>query len=366
MVALDARSSSPRFSKGAGGAKSGAMTVLHLLGSPRHGGAETFFLDLLDALHRDGSPQAAAIHANCDREAALSAMGVPAYVLPFRPPFDLSTGPKIRRLARELGSRVLVQWMNRAGRVVPRTGPWTRIGRLGGYYDLKYYRGADHLVANTRDIVDYIVRQGWPAERVNYIPNFAVPRDDPPASRAAEATPEGAPLLLCMGRLHADKAHDVSLQALAGLPGCWMWIAGAGEDEHKLKALARRLGVAERVRFLGWRLDASALYRAADICLFPSRFEPLGNTVIQAWAHRIPLVTAASAGPGALVRDEEDALLVPIDDPAATTAAVRRLLDDPALGRRLVAAGAARLTGEFAPSRGVAQWRELFARFGEA
>ncbi len=341
------------------------MTVLHLLGSPRHGGAETFFLDLLDALQRDGSPQAAAIHANPDREQALAAMSVPAYVLPFRPPFDFATGRRIRRLAFRLEAKVLVQWMNRAGRVVPRHGPWTRIGRLGGYYDLKYYRGADVLVGNTRDIVDYIVAEGWPTDRVRYIPNFAVAKADPPASRAAEATPEDAPLLLCMGRLHADKAHDVSLHALAELPGCWMWIAGAGEDERELKALARRLGVTDRVRFLGWRLDASALYRAADICLFPSRFEPLGNTVIQAWAHQIPLVTAASAGPGALVRAEEDALLVPIEDARATAAAVRRLLADPALAGRLVQAGAARISGEFAPARVVAEWRELFARFGE-
>ena len=339
--------------------------MLHLLGSPRHGGAETFFLDLLEALQRDGSPQAAAIHANADRERALAAMGTPAYVLPFRPPFDFSTGRRIRALASALDARVLVQWMNRAGRVMPRRGPWTRIGRLGGYYDLKYYRGADHLVGNTRDIVDYIVRQGWPAERVEYIPNFAAPKDDAPASRTVLSTPAAAPLLLCMGRLHADKAHDVSLHALAELPGCWMWIAGAGEAERKLQALAGRLGVAERVRFLGWRLDASALYRAADVCLFPSRFEPLGNTVIQAWAHHIPLVTANSAGPGALVRAEEDALLVPIDDAPATAAAVRRLLADPGLGQRLVRAGAMRITGEFAPARVVAQWRALFARFGE-
>ncbi len=342
------------------------MTVLHLLGSPRHGGAETFFLDLLEALQSDGSPQAAAIHANPDRERALAAMDVPAYVLPFNPPFDFSTGPRIRRLAQALGARVLVQWMNRAGRVVPRSGPWSRIGRLGGYYDLKYYRGADFLVGNTRDIVDYIIAEGWPAERVAYIPNFAVPKADAPLDRASFDTPHDAPLLLCMGRLHSDKAHDISLRALSELPGCFMWVAGAGEAEGELKALARRLGVADRVRFLGWRLDASALYRAADICLFPSRFEPLGNTVIQAWAHHIPLITAASAGPGALVRPEEDALLVPIDDAPATASSVRRLLADPALSRRLAEAGAARVAGEFAPARVVAQWRELFARFGEA
>jgi hypothetical protein len=47
------------------------------------------------------------------------------------------------------------------------------VARLGGYYDLRYYRRCDHLIANTRDIVDYIVRSGWAAERVHYLPNFA-------------------------------------------------------------------------------------------------------------------------------------------------------------------------------------------------
>jgi glycosyltransferase involved in cell wall biosynthesis len=342
------------------------MTVLHLLGSPRHGGAETYFLDLLEALHRDGSPQAAAIHANPDREAALAAMGVRADVLPFRPPFDFSTGRLIRRLAGELDSRVLVQWMNRAGRVVPKTGPWARIGRLGGYYDLKYYRGADFLVGNTRDIVDYIVREGWPADRVGYIPNFAVPKDDPPIDRAEFDTPEEAPLLLGMGRLHSDKAHDITLQALEEIPDAYLWIAGAGPLDGQLKAQARRLGVADRVRFLGWRLDASALYRAADLCVFPSRFEPLGNTVIQAWAHQIPLITAASQGPGATVRNGEDALLVPVDDAPALAKAIRRLIDDPMEAARLAEAGHARIVTEFAVAPVVAQWRELFARYGES
>ena len=342
------------------------MTVLHLLGSPRHGGAEVYFLDLLEALHRDGLSQAAAIHANADRERALDAMGVAAHVLPFRPPFDFSTGRLIRRLARDLPAGILVQWMNRAGRVVPRRGPWARIGRLGGYYDLKYYRGADFLVGNTRDIVAYLVREGWPAERARYIPNFAVAKPGAAMDRASLDTPADAPLLLGMGRLHSDKAHDVSLRALAEIPEAYLWIAGDGPLADELKALAARLGVAPRVRFLGWRLDASALYRAADICLFPSRFEPLGNTVIQAWAHAIPLVTAASQGPGAIVRDEVDALLTPVEDHQAVARATRRLIAEAALGRRLVEGGLERLRTEFAVEAVVAGWRDLFARYGEA
>jgi glycosyltransferase involved in cell wall biosynthesis len=341
------------------------MTVLHLLGSPGDGGAETYFLSLAEALNADGLSQAVALHANVGREAALRALGIPATVMPFDAPFDFVTGPRIRKLAEALPARILLQWMNRAGRVVPRQGPWTRIGRLGGYYDLKYYKGADFLVGNTQDIDDYIVRKGWPADRVAYIPNFATPGPEAAQSRAALETPEHAPLLLGMGRLHKVKAHDVSLKALVLYPEAYLWIAGAGSLEHELKALAQRLGVSDRVRFLGWRSDASALYRTADVCLFPSRYEPLGNTVIQAWAHGCPIVAAASQGPGVLITDDVDGLLTPLDDATALAAAARRVVEDQALAPRLVEAGLARISTEFSQAAVVARWRELFRTYGE-
>jgi glycosyltransferase involved in cell wall biosynthesis len=118
------------------------------------------------------------------------------------------------------------------------------------------------------------------------------------------------------------------------------------------------------VRFLGWRTDASALYRTADLCLFPSRYEPLGNVVIQAWAHGLPVVAAASTGPAALIRDGEDGRLVPVDDPIALADAARALLDDPAARARLAGAGLARVSREFSPDAVVAQWRDLFAEYG--
>jgi glycosyltransferase involved in cell wall biosynthesis len=124
--------------------------------------------------------------------------------------------------------------------------------------------------------------------------------------------------------------------------------------------------VSGRVRFLGWREDASSLYRAADLCLFPSRFEPLGNVVIQAWAHGLPVVAAASQGPKDLIRTEEDGLLVAIDDHEGLSAAAARLIADRALGRRMAEAGAARLAAEFSVGRIIDQWRELLQPYGVA
>jgi glycosyltransferase involved in cell wall biosynthesis len=340
------------------------MSVLHLLGTAGEGGAETYFVDLVTALAGAGVAQSAALRANPRRQAALQAAGAPTRVLRFGGPLDLLTTPLTGRFARRTGTRLALAWMNRAARHAPK-GPWARVGRLGGYYNLKYYRGFDALVANTEDIADWIVAQGWPAGRVRCIPNFAAPAADArPVARAGLDTPQDAPLLLAMGRLHEAKAHDVALEALVRLPEAFLWIAGAGPEEGRLKALAEGLGLSRRVRFLGWRTDASALYRTADLCLFPSRYEPLGNVVIQAWAHGLPVVAAASTGPAALIRDGQDGRLVPVDDPAALADAARDLLDDPAARARLAGAGLARVAGEFSPDAVVARWRELFTEYG--
>ena len=342
------------------------MSVLHLLGSGGDGGAETYFVDLVSALHRAGVAEACAIRRHAARATALAEAGVVARSFGFGGPLDLLTRPRIATWGRRMEAKVMVAWMNRAGRHTP-AGPWKRIGRLGGYYSLKYYRGFDHLVGNTRDIVSWVIAQGWPSDRVSYIPNFAGGTDETaPVSRASLDTPDGVPLLLGMGRLHDSKAHDVSLKALTRIPEAYLWIAGAGGLEDKLKAMAIALGVQDRVRFLGWRQDAAALSRAADVCVFPSRFEPLGNVVIQAWAHGLPVVAADSQGPGALIRNGEDGFLVPVDDADALADRVKAVLADPMLRIRLIQNGHARVEAEFSRDAVVEEWRHLFSRLGEA
>jgi glycosyltransferase involved in cell wall biosynthesis len=340
------------------------MSVLHLLGTAGEGGAETYFVDLVTALARAGAPQAAVLRRNAGREAALRAAGVPCKVLSFGGPIDILTRTAAAGYAKVQDAKLALAWMNRAARHTPK-GPWARIGRLGGYYNLKYYAGFDELVANTEDIAEWIVAQGWPAGRVRYIPNFAAaPPNGAALPRKSLQTPEDAPLLLAMGRLHESKAHDVALEAMVQLPDAYLWIAGAGPQEIKLRAMADALGVASRVRFLGWRTDASALYRAADVCVFPSRYEPLGNVVIQAWAHRLPVVAAESQGPKALIDQGRDGLLVPIDDAGALAEGVRRILAEPALRKKLIERGAARVKLEFSEEAVVARWKALFADYG--
>ncbi len=339
------------------------MSLLHTLGSAQNGGAEAYFVNLVGALTRAGVAQAAALRTHPGREAALRGFGVPTTILPFGQTFDFRTKPAIAAAARAANAKIILAWMNRAASLTP-AGPWKRIGRLGGYYKLKNYRGFDALVGNTQDIVDWMVREGWPKDRAHFIPNFASAGAGEAIPRTSFDTPEGVPLLLGMGRLHSSKAHDVSLRALAMIPDAYLWIAGDGPEEAALRTLAEELGVATRVRFLGWRDDAAALYRTADVCVFPSRFEPFGNVVVQAWAHGIPVVAANSAGPSAIMTDGHDGYVVPIDDAKALAARTQEILTDPLRRTAFIAAGLRRIEQRYSEAAIVAQWRTLFDSLG--
>ena len=336
------------------------MRVLQALAGGLHGGAERFYEDLVVGLARAGLDQACAIRPFLLRAARLSATGCRVSQFAFGGFFDIFTRRRLAKLAGLEKPDVILGWMNRACAILPE-GPWVNIGRLGGYYSLKYYRRCHHLVCNTPDIRDHVLREGWPADRAHYIPNFTPVDDAPAVDRAQMATPPGAPVLLVLARLHKVKGIDIAIRALSSIPRAILWIAGDGALESALRQLAASEGVADRVRFLGWRDDRSALLKAADVCLVPSRYEPFGNVVINAWAHGVPLVAAASQGPGFLVRDGEDGLKVPVDDAAALANAVNAVLGDDAVAARLRAAGLERVRTEFSEDVVVRRYLSLFS-----
>ena len=190
-------------------------------------------------------------------------------------------------------------------------------------------------MAKTEEIAGYHARNGWPEEKNHYLPKFVHAGGAKPIGREKFYTPYKAPLILAMGRLHENKAFYILLDAVARVPDVYLWLAGDGPLRGELEAQAEKLGIKPRVRFLGWRSDTGPLLAAADIFVCPSRHEPLGNVVIEAWAHGTPVVAADSLGPGTLIEQGKTGLLVPVDDAAAMAAALRSLVFDAGLAQRL-------------------------------
>lgn len=342
------------------------MRILSILAGAANGGAETFFVTLARALAEAGEESRAVIRPNPARRADLEAGGVPVSEAPFGSWLDFRTGPALRRAVTEFRPDVVLSYMSRASAFMP-DGPHLKAARLGGFYDLKYFRKCDHLICITEGIRRHVIARGWPEDRCSVIANFAEQDASPPADRAALGVPEGVTVVFTPSRLHKVKGFDVLMQAVVNLPQVHLWIAGSGPEEATLKALADGLGIAERVRFLGWRRDTGAFFRSCDIVAFPSRHEPFGTVTLEAWAYGKPLVTTDADGPAEFVRDGADGLVVPKGEAAPLGEALRRVIEEPGLADRLVAAGTARHKAEFTQAACVTNYQTLFRRLrGEA
>jgi glycosyltransferase involved in cell wall biosynthesis len=331
------------------------MRILQIMTSRANGGAETYACDVITKLNEAGIDQCVVMQEEASRFAELKALGIRMAPAPLRVPFAPAQRFMIRGLIAREKPTIVQTWMRRAASLAPKA-PVPVIGWFGGYYDQSHFQSCERLVGVTRDIVAHMVKNSVPADRAHYIPTFPVITPLPPLDKATLKTPSDAKVLLTLSRLHEKKGLDTFLHAVRDLPGCVAWLAGDGPLQARLEKLAADLGITERVRFLGWRTDRSALLGAADICVLPSRYEPFGTVILEAWAARTPLVACASAGPAAHVINGVNGLLTPIDDVAALRDTLARILSDDALRQSLIANGFETYSQEFTPETLTAQW----------
>jgi hypothetical protein len=195
---------------------------------------------------------------------------------------------------------------------------------------------------------------------------------DRAASRATLGVPDGVFTVAVLGRISQWKGQDVLVRALAepslAAAGAVGLIAGApwrGEErrERELRELARRLGVADRVRFVGFRDDLETVLGAADVVAVPStQPDPLPNAALEAGAAGCVVVAARHGGLPEIVRDGETGVLVTPGDHVELAEALASLAADPAR-RAAIGAAAARRLREFFPAERLL--REVQALYDE-
>jgi glycosyltransferase involved in cell wall biosynthesis len=168
-----------------------------------------------------------------------------------------------------------------------------------------------------------------------------------PCDPQGRSTNPGAPHIVIARALEPIYGIDLALRAMPAIrqryPGAMLSVAGTGPERERLAALAQERGVAGAVRFTG-RLEVAQmveLYRSADLVLNPVRADNTPNSVLEALACGVPVVSTRVGGVPYLLADGESAVLVPPESPEALVQGVLRVLDDEVLRRRLVERGTA-------------------------
>jgi glycosyltransferase involved in cell wall biosynthesis len=324
--------------------------IVHLAGQTVRGGAERQLLHLACSLRDRGWPQAVVSFsvggAWRDRWTAL---GIPLFEIPRTPikPWRLWQLSCILRRQRpsiiqvwspHLADYARWAWGKRGARLVfgvredltinRATGnPLERLPRQRGL------EGADYAIGNSQSVFERLERRGVRLPPHEVIGNIVIPHGN---AKPGEAVP--VTRIVAIGALRRLKAYDVLLEAAARLAAQGksfeLLLAGDGEDRQRLEALASKLNMAGRVRFLGEVEDIPNLLANAQILVHPSKSEGLSNTILEGMAEGLPVVGNWESA-AEILDHERTGLLVPAGYPDALAEALGRLLDDPPLRERL-------------------------------
>ncbi len=273
------------------------------------------------------------------------------------------------RAARRVGVPVL-QTFHALGTVKRRnqgaadTSPTERIG-----FERRLCRQVDHVIATCSDEISELLAIGLPASHATVIPCGVDTSVFRPAPKPATGT--GGDRLLYVGRVVERKGVGNIVEALGSLPGVTLDIAGGPPQDQldgdveiaRLRRIASRVGVLDRVRFLGAvsRAEVPALMRAADVVVDVPWYEPFGIVPVEAMACGRPLVGSAVGGLLDTVLPGVTGELVPPRRPDLLAPVLDELLADPVRRASYGRAGRARAVKEYQWSRVAAATERVYA-----
>lgn len=239
------------------------------------------------------------------------------------------------------------------------------------WLERRLHRRVAAALGNSRAVVAELAAEGVPPQRLGLIYN-GVDVDafrDLPSPRETRALLGIAPTALVLttaANLIPYKGHADLLDALGGvagqLPPDWILLC-AGRDDGAgavLRAQARALGLAERVRWLGLRTDIPALLAASDLGILASHEEGFSNSVLEGMAAGLAMIVTDAGGNAEAVQDGVSGCVVPPQDPPALGRAILGLAHDPEQRRRVGEAARARVADAFSLHTCVARYQRLY------
>lgn len=367
------------------------IRVLEMIDRPFLGGGQAIVLSLARNLDRDRFETSVCAAGGGPLEEEVRKAGIPFLPAPFGGKYSLGTTGRIARILRREKPDIVHTHGGIAGlygrMAAHQAGIKTVVHTIHGIHYLHYrnllLRAAsidlERYCSKFTDAVVFVSEADLAAGRrlrlakpgkLRLVRNgidCAELQTEEFARRAAasrSALPPGSPLVGTIARLHRQKGVVYLLRAVAaildGHPEGRVIVVGGGELEDDLLRETRALGLDRRFVLLGERGEAREFLAGLDVFVLPSLWEGLPIVLIEAAALGKPIVATSVDGTREIIADGETGLLVPAGDPEALAAAVRRLLDDPALAARLGAAARETIPPRFSLEAMIAGYTDLY------
>lgn len=366
--------------------------VLHVIDSFGLGGAQIVLLNLIKFADRSRfTMEAVALHGRGVFMDAIRETGAPVWTLSFHHYFPsyapalaammltgqydvvhchlLAANVITKPIAAACGVRVRINHDHCNDKLTD-SRPWALPA------DKFTNRYASHVIAVSESTRSFLVEhEGVPAERTSMIHNgvdceACRPRPEERANaRRRWDLPADAFILAGIGRLTYQKNFTLFLEVAAEIlrthPQAFFVIAGSGEEESALREKAAALGIAARVRFLGFVSEIHALYPALDLLLLSSRYEGLPITILEAMAAGVPIVAPRLDGIAEVLADGADAFLPPPGDGAALAHAVRQLINHPTQRTQFAEAALQKVRAGYSAERMTRDVEAIYLRYLE-
>ena len=364
------------------------LRVLHLTHDMSFGGTEQVVRHLVEGGGDGLESEVACIDGRIGPIGeALRRAGTPVHALTRRAGFDVSLLRTLRRLLAErrvdlVHCHQYTPWCYGAPAAAGRGVPvlFTEHGRFHPDRHTTKRRLANQVLRRLTDRIttiseatrDALARHEWlPRAEVEVLYNglpSPVAQEPSEALRVRLGIAPGTVLLGTVARLDPIKNQAMMLRALARpeLRRCALLLAGDGPERAALEAQATLLGVAGRVRFVGFTEDVGGHLEALDVFLLTSFSEGTSMTLLEAMALGRPVVATAVSGNVEIVEDGVTGMLVASDDDAALADAIVRLSADADLADRLGARAKARFAERFSIERMLRSYRRIYDELARA
>lgn len=292
------------------------------------GGIEQAFVDYTKALLVYGHKVTVLYHPDAQVSPQLQHMPIDHIAVRNRGLWDFFAVRRLRRMLEEAKPDVIIAHGNRAVSLLRKASKRT-VPVIGVCHNYRYKRliGCEALFTITEDLRHHVAASGQPEQSIYLVPNMIM------LPAGLEDTPKPwrpVPVIGAMGRFVHKKGFHIFLEALyklkqQGVPFTAV-LGGEGEEKQHLQALVEKYGLADMVIMPGWVEDKDKFFESIDIFCLPSLHEAFGIVLLEAFLHRVPIVSTATEGPREIIIPGETGILAPSDDALALANALREMV----------------------------------------